>query len=954
MNRNFAKILPSMSVLAALLATTAQAQTSSADNSGIETVVVTGTMIRGIQPVGSQLISVDSAQVQATGAVTTDQLLSNIPQVSNFFNAVPNLIGTINSTFQTNRPSLRSLPKANTSTGSATLVLVDGHRVVGGGIGQDAVDPDIVPPSLIDRVEIVTDGNSAIYGSDAIGGVMNFITKRSFDGVEVNGRYGAGDSYNSYDASITAGKDWGSGSAFISYGYSEHTSILVRDRGYAKNISWVPQAYVPGPNGTFLATANPTTTGIPTGRNCVQPNVTVGSDTYAVTNGVIGPLGSINACDSSQYADLFPQETRHNIFAGVSQNITSSIKFDLRAFYSLRTDYGQAGEFNGSASITPANPYYQDIAGPDSGASQGVAFNFDPVVGRHAQNQKTSLGVWGVTPTITADLFSDWQLRAMLNYGQSRTIYENAAMNSTALANDVAGTGTIPGAYFDPYNVSAASNQQFFGEIFNAESYGQSQAIQKNARLIADGTLFHLPGGAVHSAIGVEYLSNYFDARTSGSQAGGIITWGAQDTLPWNHPWTQTSKSAFAELEVPVVGGDFTFPLVQRLELEGAIRYDKFNDVGETWNPHVGVEYRPIDWIAIHSNWGTSFNAPTPLDEATAHAGAAAYTIGAVSEAGGMFAPAGVTPPANSYALILGGGVTPSIKPQTARTKSIGVDVYPPWVPGLSGSASYYHINYAGILGQPPYFSGPQYFQSFANLATINPTPAQITAFIAQAANGASGLTAVPGCSVPVTQSCANSIFAIENTLRTNVGSAIISGIDWSVSYQHDTDFGSIDANLQAHNQLSNDVSAGPGGVLVPQMVPGFNSTTGKVCRVAAPGCASINATSGGLLTYTLQLGANVGPLRAQATLNHTDGYQTLVTSTFPQGHVDAFNVINLYFQYDLDKAGFLDNATVSLNINNVLDQDPPLYKSTGYPVGGFANGSTLGRVVLIGFDKKI
>jgi len=140
----------------------------------LQEVVVTGTLLRGIAPTGTNLIDVSQADVQATGAVSTNDLIAKIPQLSNF-NTVPvpgsNFGQPIVST------NIRNL---GASGGTTTLVLLDGHRLVGQGILQTYADPSIIPPGVIERVEVVPDGGSAIYGSDAIGGVINFITRKHF------------------------------------------------------------------------------------------------------------------------------------------------------------------------------------------------------------------------------------------------------------------------------------------------------------------------------------------------------------------------------------------------------------------------------------------------------------------------------------------------------------------------------------------------------------------------------------------------------------------------------------------------------------------------------------------------------------------------------------------------------------------------------------------------------
>ncbi len=222
MSNSFARTFRSAAVggvaLMALLPALAAAQESSADPQSIDAskddIVVTGTLIRGAAPVGQTVISVGPAQAQAQGAATSNEILATIPQITNLFSTVPNSrLGVAAIQIQVVRPNLRNL-SPETGSSASTLVLFDGHRLAGAGVTQSSVDPDIMPQGAIERVEVVTDGGSATYGADAVGGVINFVTRKRYDGVKVDARYGFGDDYWTTDANIIAGRDWGSGSLY--------------------------------------------------------------------------------------------------------------------------------------------------------------------------------------------------------------------------------------------------------------------------------------------------------------------------------------------------------------------------------------------------------------------------------------------------------------------------------------------------------------------------------------------------------------------------------------------------------------------------------------------------------------------------------------------------------------------------------------------------------------------
>ncbi len=353
-----------------------------------------------------------------------------------------------------------------------------------------------------------------------------------------------------------------------------------------------------------------------------------------------------------------------------------------------------------------------------------------------------------------------------------------------------------------------------------------------------------------------------------------------------------------------------------------------------------------MDWVSVKASWGTSFQAPTPVAEL----GSLHNTIIAVQF---PLAPPGVTFPAGDY-LLYESGSTPNLRPQTAATHSFGLELAPPFIPGFTTNADYYYISYKGIIGAPPITgsSAPIFFANYPQDYVLNPTPAQQIAFANQKGSqgGQAALAQVGG-------PYSGKVFELIYFLYSNQGDARQAGLDWSAFYTHDTDFGSIDGRISANYVIENFANAGPGTAFRNLLHPGASD-----------------------LRFSATVGANVGDhLRAQVTWNHTQGYDiTPITALVPdpsnpsgppitkvlQNHVDSFNVFNLFFNYDLSGAGICgnmdaesvcENAAISLNVNNVLDQAPPVYKVT-WGLGaspGYANGATLGRVFEIGLSKK-
>jgi iron complex outermembrane receptor protein len=855
--------------------------------SELEEVVVTGTLLRNSAPVGSSVITVGQESVASTGAMSTTQLLASIPQVANLFNTVPSVaLGNANQV-QVIRPNLRNLPGGQLATGAATLILIDGHRVAGVGVSQAAVDPDLVPTGAIERVEIVTDGGSSTYGADAVGGVINFITRRRFDGVQIDARRGFADEYHTFDANLTAGKDWGSGSAYISYNYAKNDAIFGRDRDYIKRLDY---------------SVNPP---VPTGRSCDVPNVQIGSVFYALPS--LLP-NTFNSCDLLKESAIVPDSERHGVFAGLSQDLNDAIKLDVRAFYAKRDTDSAGGPATASVTVRSTNPYYRPISGNPT-ANQQVSFNFRPVPDSSSLSS-THFDEDGISAEVTADLTSNWQLRTLLNYSESKSRYFLKQINPTLLNQYAAGTTTATA--INPYDIGSTQNQQLVADLLNWQLAGESKDELLNARSILDGSLFSLPGGEVRVALGVEFSRDEFEQRF-GENARGRL--GDRAFVPYD----REVKSAFGEVQVPIVGKENSIAAVDLLVLSASARYDDYSDFGDTFNPKFGITYNPVEWLSIHGNWGQSFNAPTSVDQL----GSLRNTILAVPFAAAV--PTGSpNPPFGSVWTVAVQGSANDLKPQTADTWSVGFDIDYPFLEGLHSAVSYYDIYFKGVLDKPPVQTPQLLFQNFPSTVTLNPTSAQIAAYGQLAANSGgpaqvAQFLAGPGSPV---------VYELIDFRTNNYGNTKLSGLDFSTSYIHQAGFGSVDASVSGNYQLKSDTQATSNALFLNDLR--YNNSRLRVQTV---------------------VGASIGDFRAQATWNYNSGYDVVRAANLPQDTVSSFSTADLFFRYNLNGEKLLSGVTLTLNVNNVLDEEPPVYRVTGG--NGYTNGFSVGRLFILGASKK-
>jgi iron complex outermembrane receptor protein len=864
------------------------------DQTVIQDIVVTGTSLRKVAPAGAQTITVTPAQIAATGATSTDQLLANIPQLASFATTPSVNVGGIQQTV--NPTNIRNLPQGF-GGGSPTLVLLDGHRMVGAGVQQSYPDPDVIPPALIERVEVVTDGGSAIYGADAIGGVINFITKDKFDGIEIGGRQAFGDNFRKTDINVTVGKSWDSGSFYVGYNYSGHNGIYGHDRDYVKGINYA--------------------TGLPGSLNCSPANVTTGSGatlaTYAVVGGNSLQLGNANRCDQVRSAQFYPREIRHSVMAGFRQELGDRVTLELKGYFSQRNNRQDQGPLTGSGSVTSANPNYISTGG-GSTATQTVSFNYGPVGGDALVT--TSLRSWGITPTITWKIGSDWQLRAFYNYGESRTEASYPQQNSAVLAADIA-AGTI-----NPYNI-AASNPAALAQVLNYDLYGLGKDRLSNARAVFDGPLFSLPGGQVRIAVGGEFSHENYKGITGTNTYQNVVR------LPLN-AGSRDVKSGFAEVNVPLISPDNNFPLIYSANIAAAVRYDHYSDFGGNWAPNVGISMKPVSWIQLRARWNKAFQAPSLATLAQATSPVVSTYPNVIL----LFDPFMVNPnfPNNGGAVSYATGTVTPLKPQRARDYNLGFDINPPILPGLGVHFTYWNINYTDQISPPPFGISNTFWTvpAFQNLVLNNPTIAQLTTFL----QGTGASPASIAQAVATINALGGKIYEVADARSRNLGVTKARGFDIGADYRHATSFGSIYANF--NSSLTTRVfNAGDGVNFGSNQagvdVTGFNSTT--------------------------SVGATVGEtFRAQVTWNHVAGFDLSAVAGLGQTKVSSFDTFDIFAQYEL-KQGSLPPITLSLGVNNLFDTNPPVYNgsvqnTTSVLHSGYAY-STLGRVVQMGASVR-
>ena len=250
----------------------------------------------------------------------------------------------------------------------------------------------------------------------------------------------------------------------------------------------------------------------------------------------------------------------------------------------------------------------------------------------------------------------------------------------------------------------------------------------------------------------------------------------------------------------------------------------------------------------------------------------------------------------------------------------------------MRASISYYNVEFTNVLGTPT--PSAAIFADFPDNAAISAsgyTAAQINSFFTQ--NGTAPLSASLQTQLnnAIASVGGGRIAELVDFRVGNFGIVKVQGVDFDLSINQDIGFGSLDFNLNANVPMSRKQQVSP------------TSTVTDVQRLDNPE-----------LFLRAGLGFGSGGFYALATLNHTDGYNILPTTSVPvQTHVNSFNTVDLFFKYEVPGDGIFKDLSFTLNIDNVFDQDPPVLLRNNPNEIGFANGFTLGRLFNFGVSKK-
>jgi iron complex outermembrane receptor protein len=701
-----------------------------ADN--LDEIIVTGSRIRGAEPVGSTVTTISREDIQLTAPVSTSALIQRLPQVFNLGvseNSRGQSGGSGNITYGT-AINLRGLGPYS------TLTLIDGHRAVPQGTTGFAVDPSIIPTVALGRVEVVADGASALYGSDAVAGVVNLILRRDFEGVEAMIRGGFGDEYEERQGSLIGGFGWSGGNLMAAYEYTSRDNLNGLDRDFFRG-----DLTSRGGRDFRVAQCNP-------------GNIVVGGVSHAIPAGGVTPAtanllvpGTTNRCDNAQYQDLLPEQERNSFVTTVDHEFNDRFRLSFNGFWSKREFVNQVGNQAAALTVRNVNPYF--VAPPGSTATS-VTVNY--AFGDQLPSNDTEGFSEAYQGTIGADIgvFGEWNLATSYTWGRdierstSQYGINNAALNA-ALAR------TDPATAFNPFSTApnnAAALQDLANQLFIAPGDTHFEGWE----LKLDGPVATLPGGEMRAAIG-------YEGQLLTSVSGLITGTWAAPVRAITPEVRRTVNSGYVELFIPLFGDSNSRPGLRELTVDLAARYDNYSDLddGSTVNPKFGIDWSPIESLKFRGTYGESFRAPT---FAQIYGNTSALYVQNYSDPtrGGAITQ-GVT--------LSGGNL--ELEPETASTYTFGVDYAP--LPELRLDLTYFHIEYEKqitsylsdltILNREDQFAG-------TGIIVRNPDPAFIAALVA---------------TKPIRGVLPNPVTLYVDGRTNNLGTTIASGFDFMAHY---------------------------------------------------------------------------------------------------------------------------------------------------------------------------
>jgi iron complex outermembrane receptor protein len=523
-------------------------------------VEVTGTHIKRTDIEGpSSVLIFDREKIDQTGSTSVSELLRKLPM--NYGESFDEKYGYGFSPGSSGM-SIRGLGQEN------TLVLLNGQRLANYGFAQNIsntfVNLNSIPISAVERVEILKDGASAIYGSDAIAGVINIILRKDFEGTEIAATYGETSYGDGNEAILSLVSGWNTAKSNLTVviDYFNRSAISRADRDFSKNADHTSQGGI-----DFTSPANYPSNVF----DLVDPNNVIFTGFY----------------NYNEVMTLIPATER----LGAIANYTLELTPELTLFSELGYNQSTTDFVNAPTAVFP-----EDFQQPIPGTHPDNPFPPNPTIAYWRMTE------WGNRETETTTdngrivvglkgIMAEWDWEAAANYNRSKTVMDGRNYVQLSALETGVFNGTI-----NPFGTTPNSQAAIDSTRVSIQRTGISELYGIDAK--TTGEVAQLNAGPVYLALGAGWRNESLeDTPDSLSEQGDIVGSAGTSTKG-----DRDVGSAFAEFNVPVI---------DQIEMQLAIRYENYSDFGDATSPKVGLSYKPTNGWLLRGSWGQGFRAPS-------------------------------------------------------------------------------------------------------------------------------------------------------------------------------------------------------------------------------------------------------------------------------------------------------------------------------------------------------
>ncbi|WP_226999850.1 TonB-dependent receptor [Microbulbifer aggregans] len=663
-------------------------------------------------------------ELEITGAQTVAQLLKFLPAVSG--NSTSTAVS--NGGDGTATVTLRGLPASN------TLVLINGRRIVNNGFGGEAADLNTIPLSSVERIEILKDGASAVYGSDAIAGVVNIILRQDFEGVSFNSYRGQAERGDQETEShnLTWGKSGDRGHLMASLAHYSQGALMSRDRA----LSATADNRIRG--GTDLRSS-----ATPTGYISLGDGTTVTN----AEDGGYRTWTTEDRYDYSEFTTAVVPSTRDSVYVSGNYDFDDmSVAFfeAMGVRTSAETQLAPTPIFsrfdNGDLTVAADN-IYNPFGTPIDDVRKRVL-----ELGPRRQFNETE--TWRFNSGLKGRWDSwQWSLTIGLHHTRAEENMTNLIdpnrLSAGLQAPELCGaeSGCVAVNLLGPSGSIDAPQLDFI----RSESRVRGSSRMASLTYVADGILGTYSAGDILAAAGVEFRREHIDFTSNDAQGLSFIGASASGSAEGR----RMIGEAFAEISVPLAEDS--------LWLDGAIRYSDYSDFGSTANPKMALRWRPLPALMLRASYATGFKAPTLVDMNQTGYQSQEFLFDPCTRIDAANLPGcrGQSDPARIQYLTEFGG-NPELNPETSDNRSVGAVWTPRFAKGFSATLDIYDIRQNDVIDtSPQYLINQNAFESLYTERVLRDDRGDITRILAT---------------------------------RLNIGAREVRGLDLSLRYEKDSE----------------------------------------------------------------------------------------------------------------------------------------------------------------------